>query len=196
MCILFPLIILETFLQLDSSRPMVNSIDWTWFGKAHTCLYKVPQSTGACQSKNKAMRSKELSVELWDRIVSRHGSGEGDQEPYGHSDSSRFLLWRWDNLPEGQPSLQHSTNQAFMVEWPDGNVWRKPGTISTVKHGGGSIMLWGWFSGARTGRLVSIEGKYRVILDENLLQSAQDLRLGQCFRRRQRWPPKFAFLGN
>jgi hypothetical protein len=24
-------------------------------------------------------------------------------------------LWRWENLPEGQPSLQHSTNQAFMV---------------------------------------------------------------------------------
>ena len=23
--------------------------------------------------------------------------------------------------PEGQPSLQHSTNQAFMVEWPDGS---------------------------------------------------------------------------
>ena len=24
---------------------------------------------------------------------------------------------RRENLPEGQPSLQHSTNQAFMVEW-------------------------------------------------------------------------------
>jgi hypothetical protein len=29
------------------------------------------------------------------------------------------------------------------------HVWRKPDTIPTVKHGGGSIMLWGWmfFSG-------------------------------------------------
>jgi hypothetical protein len=52
-----------------------------------------------------------------------------------------------------------------------------------VKHGGGSIMLWGLFSAAWTGRLDRIEAKmngtkYREILDENLLQSAQDFRLG------------------
>ncbi len=45
-------------------------------------------------------------------------------------------------------------------------------------------MLWGCFSAAETGQLVAIEGKmnaakYRDILDENLLQSAQDLRLGE-----------------
>jgi hypothetical protein len=44
-------------------------------------------------------------------------------------------------------------------------------------------MLWGCFSAAWTGRLVRIEGKmngakYREIIDGNLLQSAQDLRLG------------------
>jgi hypothetical protein len=26
-------------------------------------------------------------------------------------------------------------------------VWKKPGTIPTVKYGGGSIMLWGFFNG-------------------------------------------------
>ena len=66
------------------------------------------------------------------------------------------------------------------------HIWGKPGTIPTVKHGGGSIMLWGYFSAAVTGRLVPIEGKmnrakYREILVENLIQSAQDLRLGRRF---------------
>jgi hypothetical protein len=35
------------------------------------------------------------------------------------------------------------------------HFWRKPGTIPTGNHGGGSIMLWGCFSAAGTGRLVS-----------------------------------------
>ncbi len=81
-------------------------------------------------------------------------------------------------------------------------VWRKPGTahhlsntVPTVKHGGGSIMRWGCFSAAGTGRLVAIEGKmnaakYRDILDENLLQSAQDLRLGRRFTFQQDNDPK------
>jgi hypothetical protein len=38
------------------------------------------------------------------------------------------------------------------------HIRRKPGTIPTVKHGV-SIMLWGCFSAARTGRLVRIERK-------------------------------------
>ena len=38
------------------------------------------------------------------------------------------------------------------------HLWRKPGTIPTVKHGGG-IMLWGCFSAPGTGRLFRIDGK-------------------------------------
>ncbi|KAG2458149.1 TCB1 transposase, partial [Polypterus senegalus] len=73
------------------------------------------------------------------------------------------------------------------------HVWRKPdtahhqaNTIPIVKHGGGSIMLWGCFSVAGTGRLVRMKVKmtaamYRDILDENLLQSTLELRLGRRF---------------
>jgi len=75
------------------------------------------------------------------------------------------------------------------------HVWRKPGTIPTVKHGGGSIMLWGCFSAAGTERLVRFEGKmngakYREILDENLLQSTQDLRPKRRFTFKQDNEPK------
>jgi hypothetical protein len=119
------------------------------------------------------MRSKELSVELRDRIVLRHRSGEGyernsgvlkvsknivafiilkwnkfvtpktlprvahltklsnlgrrglgqggDHEPDGHSDRAPEFLCGDGRTFQKEPSLQHSTNQAFMVEWPDGS---------------------------------------------------------------------------
>jgi hypothetical protein len=52
------------------------------------------------------------------------------------------------------------------------------------------MVVAGCFSGAGTGRLVRIEAnmneaKCREILDENLLQSAQVLRLGQRFTFQQ-----------
>jgi hypothetical protein len=73
-CILFTLTILEMFLQLDWSSPVVNLHDLDMI-----CLYKGPTVDSACQSKNQARRSKELSVELQYRNVSRHRSGEGYQ---------------------------------------------------------------------------------------------------------------------
>ena len=75
------------------------------------------------------------------------------------------------------------------------HVRRKPGTIPEVKHGGDIIMLWGCFSAAGTGRPVRIGAKmngakYREILDENLLQSDQDLRLGPRVTFQQDNDPK------
>ena len=56
--------------------------------------------------------------------------------------------------------------------------------------GGGSIVRWGCFSSAGTGKQVRIEGmmdgaKYRDILEGNLFQSSRDLRLGRRFTFQQ-----------
>jgi hypothetical protein len=45
------------------------------------------------------------------------------------------------------------------VIWFDETENELFGTIPTVKHGGGCIMLWGGLSAAGTGRLVWIEGR-------------------------------------
>ena len=81
------------------------------------------------------------------------------------------------------------------ILWSDETVWRKPGTITMVKHGGGSILLWGCFPVA--GRLVRIEGningaKYREILDENLLQSTKALDWGEGSPSNRPTTPKHA----
>jgi hypothetical protein len=44
----------------------------------HLSIYG-PRVDSACQRKNQAIRSKELSVELRERVTSRHRSGEGYQ---------------------------------------------------------------------------------------------------------------------
>ena len=104
---------------LESTCGKYNWLDMIWKG-THQSIYS-PTVGSVCQSKNHAMWSMQLSVELRDRIVSRHRSGELWQR-------SRVPLWRWENIPEGQPSLQNSTNQGVMVEWPDGSHSSVKGT--------------------------------------------------------------------
>ncbi len=68
-------------------------------------------------------------------------------------------------------------------------VWREPGeeykdkcVLSTVKHGGGSVMVWGCMSAARTGELQFIEGTINAnicsvcdILKQSMIPSLQRL---------------------
>lgn len=61
---------------LHLNPPVVISVDWTLFGKAHTYLDKVLRLTVHVGAQNKHEVKKELSVGLRDKISSRHKSGE------------------------------------------------------------------------------------------------------------------------
>ncbi len=82
---------------------------------------------------------------------------------------------------------------AQTIRWPnlfgsDGvkRVWRQPGekykdkcVLPTVKHGGGSVMVWGCMSAAGTGELQFIEGTmnanmYCDILKQSMIPSQHD----------------------
>lgn len=57
--------------------------------------------------------------------------------------------------------------------------------VPTVKHGGGSVMVWGCFGNSRVGDLIKIDGilnkeGYKKILEENALPSGQRL-IGRGF---------------
>ena len=98
-----------------------------------------------------------------------------------------------------EPSLKHShavcaaiwgTQQTCGARCSGHTAHHPEHTIPTLKHGGGSITLWGCFSSTGAGKLVWVDGKmnganYRTILEENLLESAKDLRLGRSFTFQQ-----------
>ena len=52
--------------------------------------------------------------------------------------------------------------------------------VPTVKHGGGSLMIWGYFEGGITGDLVKITGilnkeGYKKIIQDNVISSGRRL---------------------
>ena len=59
--------------------------------------------------------------------------------------------------------------------------------VPTIKHGGGSVMVWGCFSSAGVGELVKIEGimkkeQYKTILENNPIRSGlRTIGLGFAF---------------
>lgn len=92
----------------------------------------------------------------------------------------------------------------FNIFGSDGRakVWRKTNTaldpknlVSTVKHGGGSVMVWGAVASSGVGRLAFIEGnmdryQYKSLLEHNLKPSVDNLHLGSGWIFQQDNDPK------
>ena len=121
---------------------------------------------------------------------------------------------RKKRLEFAENNLQHDFNywksviftdeSKFNIFGSDGRVkvWRKPNEElkkrnlnASVKHGGGSVMVWGCFSAAGIGKLHFIKGtmnaeKYVEILKENLKPSAAKLGLENNFKFYQDDDPK------
>ena len=97
-----------------------------------------------------------------------------------------------------------SDESKFNIFGSDGKrfVWRKPNTelqqknlIPTVKHGGGSVMVWGCMGYYGVGNLAFIDGimnaqKYIEVLRSNLKESAVKMGLGENFYFQQDNDPK------
>ena len=64
----------------------------------------------------------------------------------------------------------------------DGEAYSPKNTVSTIKFGGGSIMIWSCISAKGVGKISVIDGKMNVqknkqILQGNLMSSVQSLEL-------------------
>lgn len=89
------------------------------------------------------------------------------------ADESKFNLYNSD----GRTMVWRKANKEFNFE----------NTRGTVKHGGGSVMVWGCISSYGVGNLVFIDGimdknHYLNILKNNLIQSAEKMGLNNTFK--------------
>ena len=133
-CILFPLIILEMFLQLDWSPPVVNSIDWTWFGKAHTPDY-IRSHSWQCMSDQKPNHEVEIivrraprhdcvEIQIWGRVPKHFCSIEGLQEHSGP------IIFKWEKFGTtqtfpraGLPAKMSNRGRSALVREVTKNRW-------------------------------------------------------------------------
>ncbi len=91
----------------------------------------------------------------------------------------------WSDEPQFQASCLKETSSAHHLQ----------STIPKVKCAGGSIMLWSCFSAVGTEGLIRVEEKLNALkhwdgLNENPVQSIQNLRLGRRFTFQQDNDPK------
>lgn len=134
---------------------------------------RVPRRTPLLTKKHKksrlhfAQHHLEKSEEFWKTVL---WTDETKLELFGHMDQR--YVWRKKN-----------------------EAYAEKNTLPTVKHGGGSVMLWGCFAASGTGKLQRVEGimnsiKYQDILQKNVMPSVRQLKLGRRWTLQQDNDPK------
>lgn len=86
------------------------------------------------------------------------------------SDQWKKVVWS----DESSFTLFPTTGRVYVWRSP-GEEYKKECLLPTVKHGGGSVMVWGAISWRELGPIMAIKGKikatdYEKILDEQVMQ--------------------------
>ena len=164
---------------------------------------------------HKRAQTKELQASLASVKVSVHDSTIrkrlGRNGIHGRVARQKPLLTKKNTkarLTFAKKHLDHPQDFWDKILWKlfgrygSGYIWRKANTafhnkniIPTVKHGGGSVMVWGCFAASGPGRLAIIDGTmnsalYQKILKENIWPSVCDLKLKCSWVMQQANDPK------
>ena len=158
-------------LRLESTCGKFNWLDIIWKSTQLTVLVRA--TTKQWGWRNSAPIKDSVAVQIWGRVpkisIWNHQDSTkiwppGQTEQSGEKglrsgrwprtrwwlwQSSRVPLWRWQNLPEGQPFLQHSTNRAFMVEWPDrshSSVKGADNPLGVCQKAPNGLRPWEWWN--------------------------------------------------
>ncbi len=146
---------------------------------------------------------KSVSPETIRRVIRNKGlNGRvAKKKPFiNNKNKKKRLAFARDHIgksPEYWNQVLWSDESKFNIFGSDGRimVWRRPGEAfkteclrATVKHGGGSVMVWGCMAANGVGNIEFIDGimvkeVYEGILDRNLLSSAAKLGFNSAKRK-------------
>ncbi|MBN3288591.1 TCB1 transposase, partial [Polyodon spathula] len=139
------------------------------------------------QAQLKATRRTDVSTSTAQRRLREAGlTGRiAAKKPLLRVQNKRFEEWKsvlWTD--ESKFEIFGSNHQVF-VRRREGERMSSACVVPTVKHGGGSVMVWGWFAGDRVGDLYQVHGKliqhgYHSILQRHAIPSGLWL-VGQSF---------------
>lgn len=165
-------------------------------------LPKLTLTLKNCWKKNAIQKQYVEYLEIF--FPRAYGSKQTIHKPKNKSSRLAFAKDHADKDDSFCNTVIFADESKYNLFGSDGKsyVWRKPNTEvepknlkSTVKHGGGSVIVWACMSSAGVGNLVFIETTmdnkaYLKILQNNLLESAPKLGIRDNFRFYQDNDPK------